>query len=238
VKRPALACSFRLVAALPWALAGAAVADPGYYLITPYSEPGQWTLDLRYWSVTPQGGNTVVWPEAGVRYGVNSVWTTELLASFEGPHPDDLSLNGWNWQNEILLTSGQSPFDLALHLQAIHSPDDGNLLQWGALWQTELGLTRVNFNAIFERQYQDGAKPVQLKIQWQALHPVVPGLRLGVQGFGELGPWDHWSSHQSHRAGPSVDWGLPWGELQASYLFGKVYGGRADMLTAHLSVPF
>jgi len=219
-------------------LASAAHADPGYYLITPYSQPGEWSLDTRLWTVTPQGGSTYYWPEVGLRYGVNERWTSELLVSFEGPTLDQQSLNSWNWQNEILLTKGDSPYDLAIHLQAIHSPDDGNLLQWGALWQTELGLMRVNFNLIFEHQFQADAKGTQLKYQWQALYPVAPHVRLGVLGFGELGNWEHWSAHPSHRAGPDLSVGLPFGELHAGYLFGKVYGGRADMFTTSLNVPF
>jgi len=219
-------------------LAGAAHANPGYYLITPYSQPGEWDLDTRLWSVSMRGGSTAYWPEIGLRYGVNSRWTSELLASFEGPRLDDQALDSWNWQNEILLTQGELPFDLAIHLQLIHSPDDGKLMQWGAVWQTELGLTRVNFNLVFEHQYQAGAQGTQLKYQWQALHPVAQGVRLGVLGFGELGSWDHWSSHPSNRAGPSFAVALPRGELQASYLFGKAFGARAEMFTAHLSVAF
>lgn len=219
-------------------LAGAAHADPGYYLITPYSQAGEWDLDTRLWSVTTHGGSTAYWPEVGLRYGINSRWTSELLVSFEGPHLNDQALDSWNWQNEILLTQGESPFDLGIHLQLIHSPDDGNLLQWGALWETELGLTRLNFNLIFEHQYQTGAQGTQLKYQWQGLYPVAQGVRLGVQGFGELGNWDHWSSQSSNRAGPSFALALPRGELQASYLVGKVFGTRGEMFTAHLSIPF
>jgi len=220
-------------------LAGTAHANPGYYLLTPYSQAGEWDVDTRFWAVRVHGGGTADWPEIGLRYGVNDRWTTELLASFEGPTLDKQSLDSWNWQNEILLTQGQSPFDLALHLQVIQSPDDGRLLQWGTVFQTELGLTRLNFNVVFEHQYQAGAPSTQLKLQWQALYPVARGVRLGVLGFSELGDWAHWStSRQSNRAGPSLELALPFGTLQAAYPFGKTFGVPADMLTAHLSIPF
>ncbi len=212
--------------------------DPGYYLITPYSQPGQAALDLRYWTVKSEGEPIYYWPEVGLRYGVNSRWTTELLVGFDGPTLGSQYLNGWNWQNEILLTQGQYPFDIALHLQAIHSPEDGNMLQWGPVFQTELGHTQLNFNLVFEHGYQAGSGPTRLKYQWQALYRIAPGWRAGVLGFGELGPWSNWSDRQSHRAGPTLQIGFPSFDIHAGYLFGKVYGGKADMFTANVVVPF
>jgi len=218
-------------------LAGATVcigaaADPGYYLVTPYSQPGQAALDLRYWTVTVRG-DTTHWPEVGLRYGVNSRWTTELLASFVGPRLDQQSLSSWNWQNMVLLTQGQYPVDVGLHLQAIHSTDDGNVLEWGPVFQTELGRLQLNGNLIFEHEFKDTGK-ASLKYQWQALYRLAPGWRAGVLGFGELGTWNHWSNRQSHRAGPALRVGLGDVELQAGYLWGKVYGQKAKMFTADL----
>lgn len=218
-------CGLLLMAASP------AFADPGYYLVTPYSQPGQTALDLRYWTVKSPQSTATLWPEVGLRYGVNSRWTTEVYASFEGEGRHQY-LNSWNWQNEVLLTQGQYPFDLGLHLQALHSPDDGNAWQWGPVLQTDLDHTQLNFNLIFEHSVASSA--TQLRYQWQALHRLAPGWRLGVQGFGELGNWDHWSHRQSHRAGPTLRVGLGEVELQTTYLWGKVYGRKADMFTMNL----
>lgn len=39
---------------------------PGYYLVTAYNNPGQWTLDARYW--------TVKWPGAGAGAELRYQW--------------------------------------------------------------------------------------------------------------------------------------------------------------------
>jgi len=229
--------SLAAAALLATLLAAPARADPGYYLLTPYSQPGQLALDLRYWTVKSPDEPATLWPELGLRWGVNGRWTTGLFASFIGERLHEQKLSSWNWQNEILLTQGQYPVDLALHLQAIHNHGEGNALEWGPVLQGEWGLTQLNFNLLFERNWAS-SRGVQLKYQWQALHRLRPGWRLGLQGFGELGRWDHWSQRQSHRAGPVLRLGLPAAELQIAYLWGKTYGSRGDMFSAQLLWPF
>jgi hypothetical protein len=234
----------RLLRAFALALAGLSSlaplptrADPGYYLLTPYSQPGQAALDLRYWTVKFPGQDAVLWPELGLRYGVDSRWTTELLASFIGPSLGEQKLSSWNWQNSVLLTQGQYPFDLALHAQVIHVVDEGNLLEFGPLFQTDIGFTQVNANLVFERDWT--RSQTNLKYQWQLMRRLQPGLRLGVQGFGELGRWNHWSDRPSHRVGPVLRWSPSEHlEVQAAYLWGKVYGTRAEMFSAQVLVPF
>ncbi len=210
-----------------------ACADPGYYVVTPYSQPGKAALDLRYWTVDMPGRDAMLWPEAGLRYGVNSRWTTELYVSWIGTSLNHQAVDSWNWQNTVLLTQGQYPFDVGLHLQAIHSTDDGNVMEFGPVLQTEVGRLQLNGNVIFERTLS-GEGGTELKYQWQALYRIAAGWRAGVQGFGELGPWKHWSDRQSHRAGPTLRVGLGDVELQAGYLWGKVYGKKAEMFTADL----
>lgn len=229
----------RLAAFISLALAALlpARADPGYYLLTPYSQPGQVALDLRYWTVDRPGREAMLWPELGLRYGVNSRWTTELLASWIGKSASDQRLSSWNWQNSVLLTQGQYPFDLAVHAQLIHEVDEGNVLELGPLFQTDIGFTQLNANLLFEHVWADSV--TNLKYQWQLLRRLRPGLRLGVQGFGELGKWDHWSDRQSHRAGPVLRWTpSEHFELQTAYLWGKVNGRRAEMFSAQVLVPF
>jgi hypothetical protein len=222
------------------AFAGPALADPGYYLLTPYSQPGQLALDLRYWSVKSPGQPATLWPELGVRYGVDSRWTTELLASYIGDSLSRLQISSLNWQNSYLLTQGQYPFDLAVHAQLIHVPgaDGGNVLELGPLFQTDVGSTQVNLNLVFEHDWISNGD-TGLKYQWQVMQRLRPGVRLGLQGFGELGPWDHWSGQQSHRAGPVLRLGLLDDlDVQAAYLWGTTYGSRGDMLSAQVLWTF
>lgn len=214
-----------------------ALADPGYYLVTPYSQPGQLAVDARYWTVKAPREKATLWPELGLRYGVNSRWTSGLFASYIGETLGTQKLSSLNWQNLLLLTQGQYPFDLGLHAQLIHERGEGNVLELGPVLQTEWGRSQLNFNLFFEHDWAS-SKGTQLKYQWQALHRLRPGLRLGLQGFGELGRWDAWSQRQSHRAGPTLRLGLAAAELQAGYLWGKTYGSRGDMFTAQLLLPF
>lgn len=212
-----------------------ATADPGYYLLTPYSTPGALTVDLRYWTVKPAGGTAVLWPELGLRYGVTERWSSELFASYIGNSLREQTLSSLNWQNSYLLTDGQQPFDLAVHLQLIRNRGTGHAIEIGPVFQTELGLTQLNLNLVFERSWPstDGTT---LKYQAQALHLVARGVRLGVQAFGELGSLDNGSGRPSHRAGPVLRWHLfnRW-NLQAAYLWGKTYGSRGDMFSAQLT---
>ena len=231
--------------AIPWLMlclaCSPAAADPGYYLVTPYSQAGQLAVDLRYWTVKSPGEKATLWPELGLRYGVNSRWTTELFASFIGDALSEQKLSSWNWQNNVLLTQGQYPFDLALHGQLIHAQGKGKALELGPVLQTDWGGTQLNLNLFFEHNWARRQAGTQLKYQWQALRRLRPGLRLGLQGFGELGRWNHWSEQQSHRAGPVLRLGLPGTaslDLQLAYLWGKTYGGRGDMFSAQLLLAF
>lgn len=220
-------------------------ADPGYYLLRPYEQPGLASVELRYWSVKADaGGPARLWPELGLSYGIDRQWTTRLFASWIGTADSAMRLSSLNWQNEWLLSSASSPYELALHTQYIsHRGHDGGYgLEVGPVLQTEIGLTRLNLNLLLSRDYdEDAAASTQLKYQWQLSRPLGPGWRLGLQGFGELGNWRHWAprKQQSHRLGPSLqhDWPLTGGQglsLQAALLYGSTYTQNGLMLSAQL----
>lgn len=223
------------------------MADPGYYVVTPYPEEGRLTVDLRYWTVDNDGRPEVVWPEVGIRYGFGPHWTSELFFSWIGPSVRALRASTLNWQNDWMLTQGRQPFDLALHLQWVRELDgDGpDSLEFGPVFQTELGFTRVNANLFLARELGADRGPTALKYQWQLRRRVVPGLHLGLQGFGELGPWDDWAPHarQSHRAGPAffAGWPLDDGrtlDLQGAWLSGRTYTRPGHMLSLQLRLGF
>lgn len=227
---------------------GTAAADPGYYVVTPYDEAGVRFVDFRYWAVKPTGSAEVVWPEIGLGYGVNSRWTTELFASWIGSSQMATRLSSWNWQNDVLLTQGEWPVDVALHAQLVHTRgyERETLIEFGPLLQTDVGRTQLNGNLFFERNLSESPQPpTQLKYQWQVRHRWMHGLHVGAQGFGELGPWDEWLPHaqQSHRAGPAVFASLPLAggarlDLQAAFLLGKVNAQRGHMFTLRARAAF
>jgi hypothetical protein len=224
-----------------------AQADPGYYVVTTYSDPGVRTIDLRYWTVKLGQRPEVIWPELGIGYGVNSRWTTELFVSWEGSSQEAVRISSWNWQNDVLLTQGEWPVDLALHGQLIRVVDErAYAFEFGPVLQTDFGRLQVNANLFLDHGWhQDAPKPSQLKYQWQLRYRALPGLHFGAQGFGELGPWNDTlaGSRQSRRAGPALFGTLPLGDgaefhLQAAMLYGKVYGRDARMFTLRAHTTF
>ncbi|MES2072544.1 MAG: hypothetical protein V4488_19445 [Pseudomonadota bacterium] len=225
-----------------------ALANPGYYVVTVYDNQGEKSLDFRYWSVKRPGRAETIWPELGFGYGVTSRWYTEFYASTIGTSSADLKLDTWNWQNDYLLTQGQYPFDLALHsnLARAHDSDEGYTLEFGPAVQTEVGRLQLNGNLFFERDFRsEYGGATQLKYQWQARYHWKPALEFGLQGFGELGDWNHWAprNRQSHRAGPALFGSLPVGasqtiKYQVAYLSGSIYGSHGNMLTLRLQYAF
>jgi len=226
--------------------ASSALADPGYYVVTPYDNEGLLTVEVRYWTVKPDGGTEVIWPEVGFGYGVTSRWTTTLLLSYIGSSKRPMEQSSLNWQNEVLLTQGELPFDLALHLQLIADRVDTErrAFEFGPVLQTEFGRTQLNANLIFERKWGTAQpSPTKLKYQWQVRHHWRPQLHFGAQGFGELGPWDDWATKQSHRAGPALFTTFRGAEreaikVQAAYLVGRTYGKSGHMFTLRAHYEF
>lgn len=230
-------------------LAGAsapASAEVGYYVVVPYSDAGMAAVKLRYWTTKLPRRPETVWPELGFAYGINSRWTTEVYASNIGRSIGRSRLDSLNWQNDVLLTQGEYPVDLAIHTQLMHVQGEGNAVEFGPVLQTDLGRTQLNLNLLFERGLgRANAEPTQMKYQWQLRHRWIPGLHLGLQGFGELGPWDHWAprADQSHRAGPALFGRVGLGERravewQAAYLHGSVFGRGGQMVTMQVKVAY
>jgi hypothetical protein len=222
-------------------------ADPGYYLVSVYENEGQVKFDYRYWTVKLKGGNEVVWPEVGISYGVNKRWYTELLASYIGSSTMATKLESLQWQNDFLLTQGQYDIDVALHTNLIHeSGSSYRALEIGPVLQTDIDRVQLNGNLIFEKAWGiPNPGPTQLKYQWQAKYRWKPAFQFGLQGFGEVGDWNHWpkSSQQSHRLGPVVTGTLALGKPEAfqyqfAYLSGKIYGARGHMLSLRLQYAF
>ena len=223
-------------------------ADPGYYLVSVYENEGEKSVDFRYWTVKFPGAPETVWPEIGFGYGVTKRWYTEVYASYIGSAGQATTLSTWNWQNDYLLTQGQYDFDLALHtnLYFEQGPGSGYALEFGPALQTEVGRLQINANLIFERSFATAVpQPTQLKYQWQLKYRYRPEFQFGLQGFGEVGEWNHWapSGKQSHRAGPMVagTWSLGGKQAikyQLAYLSGKIYTLDGHMLSLRLQYIF
>lgn len=238
----------RVWAAAMLMTASTAMADPGYYLVSVYSNEGEKSIDFRYWTVKHPGSPAVVWPEIGLGYGVTSRWYTEVYASYIGSSDSATRLSTMNWQNDVLLTQGQYPFDLAVHTNFIANRERsrGYALELGPVFQTDVDRIQLNANVFFERNYQSAApSQTRLKYQWQAKYRWKPAFQFGLQGFGELGEWDNWSprDRQSHRAGPMISGAWPLGagqsiKYEAAYLSGSIYGSQGSMFSTRVQYVF
>jgi hypothetical protein len=230
------------------AASASALADPGYYVVSTYENDGEKTIDFRFWDSKPSGQTATYAPEVGVGYGVTGRWYTELYTSYLHTAQAGTQQYGWTWQNDYLLTQGQYPFDLALHmnLQRYHDPWLGYSVEFGPVFQTDVGRTQLNANLFFEREYRNGEEnQTGLNYQWQAKYRWRPAFQFGVQGFGELGEWDHWSplQQQSHRIGPAVFGTLPFAgkeslKYEAGVFAGKIYGQNVRIFSMRLQYVF
>ncbi|MES2038581.1 MAG: hypothetical protein V4495_12180 [Pseudomonadota bacterium] len=227
-------------------------AGSGYYLVSIYENEGEKTIDFKSWSSFSDNRATSTVPELGISYMPNKTWYTEIYASWAKRGASSLANNAWTWQNDLLLTHGQYPVDLALHTSLNKNTDSsrGVDFEFGPAMQTEFGRVQVNTNVFLERTYSvTPASRMQMKYQWQGKYRLRPELEFGLQGFRELGDWDNWSARarQSHRAGPMISGNFRLGnatdkqqaiKYEASYVLGKLNTRRADVLSMRLQYAF
>ena len=223
-------------------------AEPGYYVVTPYDNQGLLRVDFRYWAAKPAGRTEVQWPELGLGWGINSRWTTELYVSWIGSAQAATRPDTLNWQNDVLLTQGEWPVDLALHTQWVQDQDSPRqqTLEWGPALQTDIGRWRLNGNVFFEQGLDpDRSSPTQLQYQWRTRYRLGPVLGVGLDGFGELGTWNHWApkAQQNHRAGPALagQWPLENRRsllVQGAWLWGKTYGRQGHLFSLKATLDY
>ena len=223
-------------------------AATGYYLVSVYSAADQISVDYKYWNAKRNDSAPLGSPELGIGYGVTSRWYTEVYGVYLQTAAEGTQFSGLNWQNDFLLTQGQYWFDLAIHTNIEqYTRRDGYGLEWGPVFQTEIWRTQLNANVFLQRDYRTASadNPTQLVYQWQVRQHWKPLLNVGLQGFGELGRWDHWNSTatQSHRAGPALfgTWYLENGHkllYETAYLIGKNAGRSARSFTMRVQYAF
>jgi hypothetical protein len=121
-----------------------------------------------------------------------------------GTQPDAIE-----WENKFVFTDpGQYDFDVGLLAEIERARDhaDGWELRTGPLLQTGWNRWQIIANPLFTRRYRAAeSTPMQFGFQFQAKYRWRREAEFGMQGFGELGPWNHWaaSNAQSQRFGPA-----------------------------------
>ncbi len=226
----------------------AAQAGPSDYVISPIVEEGEREIDFKAGSAKLRDGTRESAHSLGFGWGATRWWFTEIYAKWHKPPGEKYGFDAWEWENKFQLTeTGQYPVDLGWLLE-IERPKDrreGYEFRWGPLLQTELtNSVQANLNLLLEKHVQSSSPAkAQLGYQWQLKYRWQPALEFGVQGFGDVGPWNNWqpASRQSHSAGPVLLGRIAWGGRQTiKYNVGVLLGlnNASPQTTARLQAEY
>jgi hypothetical protein len=212
---------------VPLLLAGAllvpplAHAGPADYIYTPTVEYGEKEIDFKAGSSRTGNEPRESAASLGFGYGAKEWWFTEAYLKVKRAANQGTRFDALEWENKFQLTdTGRYPVDVGFLLETERPQDhaEGWEVTWGPLLQTEFGKFQFNANLLFQRNYR-AANPAdtQFLYQWQAKYRWLAQFEFGVQGFGEMGPWQRWAAteQRNQRAGPAVFGKLALGNRQA-----------------------
>lgn len=220
--------------------ADAARAGPADYVLSPVVVEGERAIEARAGMARGRDGRSFWSASAALEAGLTPWWASEVYAVWHREPGERSGFDAWEWENRFQLTeTGAQAFELGAVLE-IERPQDraeGYELRYGPLMQTEWGAVQANLNLLWTHHVRaEVAGPAELGYQWQLRWRSDPALDVGLQAFGEVGPWRHWAPQQaqSHRLGPAlfgkfrpgVGPSLRW---NAALLFGT--GGAAPRAT-------
>jgi hypothetical protein len=211
MKNAVHAAALAALACISLGTAAPALAGPDEYVHPAVVEEGEREIDFKAGTRKLRDGTRESAWSLGLGLGVNRWWFTELYAKWHKEPGEGHGFDAVEWENRFQLTeTGRYPVDVGflLEIERPRERSEGYELKWGPLFQADLG-TRVtaNFNVLVEKHYfADEAERAELGYQWQARYRWRPEFEFGAQGFGEVGPWNHWlkTSEQSHRWGPAA----------------------------------
>jgi hypothetical protein len=209
-----------------------ALAGPSDYVITPIVEEGEREIDFKAGTAKLRDGGRESKYSAGLGLGVNGWWFTEFYALWHKEPGERSAFDAWEWENRFQLTeTGKYPVDIGIVLE-IERPKDrseGYEVRWGPLLQADITPSvQANLNLLIEKHVR-ASEPgkAELGYQWQLKYRWQPALEFGLQGFGDVGPWNDWEpkSEQPHVAGPALFGRVGLGGRQAiKYNAGLLFG--------------
>ena len=211
---------------------GEALAGSADYVYTPMVEQGEKEIDFKFGTAKQPDGSRQNVTSLGFGYGVNDFWFTEVYLKRESEAGEGLTIA--EWENKFQLTeTGKYPIEIGL-ITEFEAPTSNNNepyeFKFGPLFQTEFGKLQLNANVLFERKFgpndSDESRFTEMGYQWQAKYRLQPSFELGLQGMGEMGQWNDWTStsEQTHRFGPAV--------------FGKVQVGNKQAIRYNAALLF
>lgn len=188
-----------------------ALAGPAEYMFSPIVEEGERELEARAGTTQLRDDPRESQQALAFGLGLSGWWFTELTALRHKEPGEKHGFDAWEWENRFQLTeTGKYFADLGLVLE-IERPRDrseGYEYRWGPLLQADFGPSwQGNLNLLLEKHVRAEAPgKAQFGYQWRVKNRWRRELQFGAQGFGELGPWDHWAppAEQSHSAGPAI----------------------------------
>jgi hypothetical protein len=231
MRTAAAAGTLAVLAASLMSLPTLSVAGPADYVYTPAVEYGEREVDFKFGAEKNRDGTIGNATSLGLGWGVTPWWFTEAYAKWHKEPGETSGFDAWEWENKFQLTeTGKYPVDIGFIVE-IERPKDrteGYEVRWGPLFQTDItDKVQANFNVLFEKHYRaEAAGPAELGYQWQVKYRYKREFEFGAQGFGDVGPWDHWEpkSQQPHIAGPAI--------------FGKINVGTKQVINYNAAVLF
>jgi hypothetical protein len=200
------------------------------YVHTPTVERGEREIEFRFGAAGGGGGKQDQAVVLGLGYGVTDVWFTEAYVKTENPDHGGWGVDAIEWENKFQLTeTGRYPVEVGI-LAELEIPRDGDApreFKFGPLFQGDIAKLQLNGNLLFETRFGvDADNGTEIGYEVQAKYRWRRAFEFGVQGFGEMGPWNDWepASEQGHRFGPAM--------------FGKIALGGRQVLQYNAAVLF
>ena len=226
------------------------LAGPASAVRTPIVEEGEREVEFKAGTARLRDGTRASEYSLGLGWGVNSFWFTELEGKWHKEPGERHGFDAWEWENRFQLTeTGRYPVDVGFLLE-IERPKDrseGYEYKWGPLLQMDVGASvQANLNLLIEKHVRavEGGK-AELGYEWQVKYRYRPEFEFGAQGFGDVGPWDHWepASQQPHSAGPALFGKFRVGTTQvikynAGVLFGLTHGAPRNTFRLQTEYEF
>lgn len=212
-------------------------AGPSDYIYEPKVEYGEKEIDFKFGLAHKRapGDDQQAASSLGFGYGAREHWFTEVYLKWERTNPGGTHYDALEWENKFQLTeTGEYPVDIGF-IAEIERPQDhaeGWEVKVGPLFQTEFGKLQANANLLFTHNFDAAvSSPTQFSYQVQLKYRWKSELEFGLQGFGDMGDWDHWgnSNQQSQRFGPALFGKMGVGSHKAvryntALLFGTTHG--------------
>lgn len=219
-----------------------AFAGPASKVYTPIVEMGETEIEI-YGGYASDDGRGETEYKLGVGHGMTQRWFSEIELEWEREQSGPVDYRGWEWVNIFQLTEqGEYIVDLGFftELKFPDEHDDANAIEFGPMFQKEIGPTTYNLNLIWVRDYGHQADDnTEFEYTFQARVKGDPVLEYGFQAFGEMGDWSDMpaAGDQEHKLGPAIFGEMPaGGKNKIAYDAAFLLGATDD--TADYTVRF